>query len=498
MSWSPRAVVTRTRDEAQGSLQRAYAVKVHRPWRGVYENPCDLLTPQSLPQSFPNFLKPLNMDSRHISERSSPDSSPCISWPSTPATHPDELFDDASFPSDNEQFVLVTGGLGFIGSHTVLELLISGYNVIIVDDLSNSFQEVFTRILTIANRHFLAIGGHCPKAEFHNLSYRDLASMRALLESHYPYSLPGVQRPSNIIGVIHFAAYKAVEESIHQPLKYYQNNINGLVDFMTLLDEFDIKTFIFSSSASVYGTLADGIPLLREEHCVHENLTYRDSDGVENCAQQGCTGITNPYGRTKFFGEAILSDLAKSDPSWNIVGLRYFNPVGCDASGLLGEDPKGVPSNLLPVTVKVMTGQIPELAVYGGDWDTPDGTTVRDFIHVTDLARGHIAALAATNNGNIKGGYRAFNLGTGTGYSVLEVVDAMESVSQRPIPRRVVSRRAGDVQCSVAAVERARKELGWETKKTLRDACEDMWHYLKHGGETGRLRNGLGPTLEER
>ena len=254
---------------------------------------------------------------------------------------------------------------------------------------------------------------------------------------------------------------------------------------MTLLDEFDIKTFIFSSSASVYGTLADGISLLREEHCVHENLTYRDSDGVEKCAQQGCTGITNPYGRTKFFGEAILSDLAKSDPSWNIVGLRYFNPVGCDSSGLLGEDPKGVPSNLLPVTVKVITGQIPELAVYGGDWDTPDGTAVRDFIHVTDLARGHIAALAATNNGNIKGGYRAFNLGTGTGYSVLEVVAAIEAVSQRPVPRRVVSRRAGDVQCSVAAVERARKELGWETKKTLRDACEDMWHYLKHGGETG-------------
>jgi UDP-glucose 4-epimerase len=425
------------------------------------------------------------MDSRYISERSSLASSPSVSCPSTPATHPDELFDIPPLPSDNEQFILVTGGLGFIGSHTVLELLKAGYNVVIIDDLSNSFHDTFTRILTIANGHFHSIGGHCPKAEFHNISYRDLPSMRALLESHCPSGLPGSEKRSNIIGVIHFAAYKAVEESIHHPLKYYKNNINGLVDFMTLLDEFDIKTFIFSSSASIYGTLADGIPLLREEHCVHEPITYRDRDGTERFAQQGCTGITNPYSRTKFFGEAILSDLAKSDPSWNIVGLRYFNPIGCDASGLLGEDPKGVPSNLLPVVVKVMTGQIPELAVYGGDWSTPDGTTVRDFIHVTDLARGHTAALTAANNGKIRGGYRAFNLGTGTGYSVLEVVDAMESVSQRPIPRRVANRRAGDVQCSVAAVERSRNELGWETNKTLRDACLDVWHYLKISGETG-------------
>lgn len=225
--------------------------------------------------------------------------------------------------------------------------------------------------------------------------------------------------------------------------------------------------------------------MLREEHCVHEPTMFQDTDGMEKCAQQGCRGITNPYGRTKFFGEAILSDLAKSDPSWNIVGLRYFNPIGCDASGLLGEDPKGVPSNLLPVVVKVMMGQIPELAVYGGDWHTPDGTTVRDFIHVTDLARGHTAALNATQNGRVKGGYRAFNLGTGSGYSVMEVVSAMESVSQRSIPRKTMSRRAGDVQCSVAAVDRARNELGWETKKSLRDACLDMWHHLNVGGETG-------------
>jgi UDP-glucose 4-epimerase len=419
------------------------------------------------------------MDFREFSsEKSSSVSSPCVS-PSTPDTQTDELFDDIFLRPDNDQFVLVTGGLGYIGSHTSLELLKAGYNVVIVDDLSNSFCDVFNQILTIADRHFQIHGGCCPKAEFHNVSYRDLPVMRALLESYCPSGLPGSQRRSKIIGVIHFAAFKAVEESILQPLKYYQNNINGLVDFMTLLDEYDVKTFIFSSSASVYGTLADGSRLLREEHCVHEPETYRDVDGTETSAKQGCTGITNPYGRSKFFGEAILSDLAKSDPSWNIVGLRYFNPIGCDASGLLGEDPKGVPSNLLPVIVKVMTGQIKELSVYGGDWNTSDGTTIRDFIHVTDLARGHTAALSAARSGQVQGGYRTFNLGTGTGYSVLEVVQAMESVSQRLIPRRTVSKRAGDVQASVAAVDRARRELGWKTEKSLIDACRDMWNYLK-------------------
>lgn len=260
------------------------------------------------------------MDSREISEKSSSVSSPCVS-PSTPDTQTDELFDDISLQPDNDQFVLVTGGLGYIGSHTSLELLKAGYNVVIVDDLSNSFHDVFSRIFTIADRHFQIHGGRCPKAEFHNVSYRDLPAMRALLESHCPSGLPGSQRRSNIIGIIHFAAFKAVEESIRQPLKYYQNNINGLVDFMTLLDEYDIKAFIFSSSASVYGTLADGSRLLREEHCAHEPETYRDIGGSEIRIQQGCTGITNPYGRSKFFGEAILSDLAKSDPSWNIVGL---------------------------------------------------------------------------------------------------------------------------------------------------------------------------------
>lgn len=416
------------------------------------------------------------------SDESSPASSPGISSPSTPGTEADALFDDTSLRTTTDEYVIVTGGLGFIGSHTALEFLKAGYNVVIVDDLSNSFREVFTRILTIANRYFKTYGGQCPKAEFHNISYRDTPAMRILFDSHCISTNPNGPRRSNIIGAIHFAAFKAVEESIRQPLKYYQNNINGLVDLMTLLDEYNIKTFIFSSSATVYGTLADGSRLLREEHCVHENETYQDTDGTERLAQPGCIGITNPYGRTKFFGEAILSDLAISDPSWTIVVLRYFNPIGCDPSGLLGEDPKGIPSNLLPVVVKVLTGQYQELCVYGQDWDTPDGTAIRDFIHVTDLARGHIAAFSAAQGGRIQGGYRTFNLGAGTGYSVLDIVGAMESVSQRPIPSKTAPRRAGDVQSSVAAADRARDELGWETRESLTDACRDIWNHLKLNG----------------
>ena len=413
------------------------------------------------------------------SEESTPFSSPPISTPSTPGTEPDE---DPAFETANDLYVLVTGGFGFIGSHTVVELLKSGYNVIIVDDLSNSFEDVFSRILTIANQHFKIHGGQCPKAEFHNISYRDPSAMRALLDSHYHPTHSDEPRRSNITGVIHFAAFKAVEESIRQPLRYYRNNINGLVDFLTLLEEYDIKTFIFSSSASVYGTLSDGSRPLREEHCCHQNETYQDVDGTEHHVQPGYIGITNPYGRSKFFGEAILSDLVTSDPSWNIVVLRYFNPVGCDASGLLGEDPRGVPTNLLPVVVKVMTGQLEVLSIFGADWNTVDGTAVRDFIHVSDLARGHTAALSASQTGRIQGGYRTFNLGSGTGNSVLEVVSAMESVSKLSIPKKIVSRRPGDVQSSVAAAERAKLELGWETQESLRTACRDTLNYLKLSG----------------
>lgn len=438
-----------------------------------------LVVSQPLPEPF--------IDEMNLSAQNTPGSSPGISRATTPGTERDVLFGPASSQGDNAPYVLVTGGLGFIGSHTVVELMKAGNNVLIVDDLSNSVDDVFDRILKTVHMHFARIGEQCPVvAHLHNMNYRDMPAMGKLLDqytitdSHLLYS--PAQRRSNIVGVIHFAAFKAVEESIRQPMRYYYNNIAGLLDFIGLLEEYNIRTFIFSSSAAVYGTLADGSKLLREEHCVHENAFYTEVDGDTALSQPGYTGITSPYGRTKFFGEAILSDLARSDPAWTIIALRYFNPVGCDAEGLLGEDPKGIPSNLLPVVVKVMTGELPELSVYGDDWATADGTAVRDFIHVTDLARGHTAALAAAQSSRVPAGFRTFNLGAGRGNSVLEVVKTMEDVSKRPIPKKIVERRAGDVQSSVAAADRAKTELGWETRKTLLDAVQDTFNYL-------RLRN---------
>ena len=408
----------------------------------------------------------------------------CSPSPTTAATEPDISILDASLDdvlnSTGTKHVLVTGGLGFIGSHTCVELLKAGYNVIIVDDLSNSFLHVLDRILEIANRHFdEREGQNCPDVKFHQLSYQNESAMRDLLELYSSASQSGVGRQSDIVGVIHFAAFKAVEESIRRPLKYYQNNVNGLVNFLSLLDEFSLKNFIFSSSAVVYGSLAESGQPLQERNCMHRHELSQEPPGAEGLPQAGCMDITNPYGRTKYFAEAILSDLVTSDPSWNIVVLRYFNPIGCDVSGLLGEDPKGVPANLLPVVAQVITGIRKELTVFGGDWNTPDGTAVRDFIHVTDLARGHTAALAACGDGRIKSGYRTYNLGAGTGHSILEVLGAMESALGRQIPWKMVSRRAGDVSSSVAAVERARDELGWVTQKSLEDACRDICNCLK-------------------
>ncbi|KAJ5908943.1 hypothetical protein N7495_001625 [Penicillium taxi] len=397
--------------------------------------------------------------------------------PSTPATELEELnFDIAR---DDDKYVLVTGGLGFIGSHTSLELLKAGYNIIIVDNLSNSFENVFERINQAANLHCERTGTICPKAKLFCADYQDTAAMNILLSSHAVRTPGSTEQTSNITGVIHFAAYKAVAESIAQPLKYYRNNVKGLIDLLSLLGDYNIKSFIFSSSASVYGTLSEGLPRLREEDCVHEREGYVAPNGELVNTESGFTGITNPYGRSKFFGEAILADLCKSDPSWTVLGLRYFNPIGCDESGLLGEDPRESASNLFPAVVRVLTGQTPELYIYGNDWNTPDGTAVRDFIHVTDLARGHIATLSAAQNGRIMGSFRTFNLGTGSGHSVTEVVQNMESVSQRPIPCKLVGRRPGDVGSCVAIADRAGFELGWKTEKSLRDACQDLWNYLR-------------------
>lgn len=414
-----------------------------------------------------------------------------FSRPSTPGTDYEALFTDIeSFPQ-NERYILVTGGLGFIGSHTTLELLKSGYNVVVVDDLSNSFRNVYDNILLAASIHYTKLHGSpklCPKLRFWEADFRNITAMRRLLQAYSPYTWR-----SNISGVIHFAAFKAVEESIRNPLKYYRNNINGLVDFLALLEEYNVKNFIFSSSATVYGSIADEGKPLREEDCVHKTTTFQDSTGSDQQKSQGCTGITNPYGRTKFFGEAILADVAKSDPTWNITALRYFNPIGCDESGLLGEDPRGTPSNLVPVVVKVMTGQWQELSVFGNDWDTSDGTAVRDFIHVTDLARGHIAALANILSSSLTSqmqerklynpedksdSFRTFNLGTGHGHSVAEIVSTMEEVSQTKINAKVVGRRDGDVGSCVAVADRAANELKWQTQKSLRDACVDICNFL--------------------
>ncbi|KAL4918810.1 hypothetical protein BDW62DRAFT_210207 [Aspergillus aurantiobrunneus] len=403
----------------------------------------------------------------------------------TPATQSSVLFDGnlddllRNFPL--RQYILVTGGLGFIGSHTTLELLKASYNVIVIDNLSNSFQSVFDRIKHLAQKHHEGHGTEMPALHLDAHDYRDTAALKKLLDQYQVESRWGSPK-SKIAGVIHFAAYKAVEESIRNPLKYYANNVSGLVDFATTLGEYGIKTFIFSSSATVYGTLAtSGLPL-KEELCAHKDEIFHDADEVSQTIKAGCTGITNPYGRTKWMCEAILADLAASDPEWTIVALRYFNPIGCDESGLLGEDPKQTPTNLLPVVVKVMTGEYEELQMFGTDWETEDGTAVRDYIHVTDLARGHIAALDVANEKKLTENFRAFNLGTGRGHSVTEVVDTMESVSSKRIPVRAAPRRPGDVGSCVAVATRSQKELQWKTEKTLMDACGSLCKFLEVSG----------------
>lgn len=323
-----------------------------------------------------------------------------------------------------------------------------------------------------------------PSLKFHEADYTEDKAMAVILKKYQaPLGLgfeqcsfgPEMPQESRITGVIHFAAYKAVSESIQNPIKYYQNNLCGLVNFCSLLGDFGIKNLVFSSSATVYGTVADmGIPL-REEFCSHEKSKYSDDLGIERQIEPGCSGLTNPYGRSKWMCEAFLNDLAIADPEWSITCLRYFNPIGCDESGLLGEDPRTVASNLMPVVLRVLTGRLPVLNIYGDDYDTVDGTAVRDFIHVTDLARGHLAALGSKE----RGGFRVFNLGSGRGNSVLDVVAAMESVSQMKIPTQIVGRRQGDVGSCVARVEKAEIELGWKTEKTLEISCRDIWKFLE-------------------
>jgi UDP-glucose 4-epimerase len=439
---------------------------------------------------------------------------------STPATERSLSFEDNILSTD-DRYILVVGGLGYIGSHTTWELLKEGYNVVIIDNLSNSYRSVLNRLNLLVNRHFQAKDQQRPSLEFYEADYRDLPTVRSILNEFTisSYSLFSDSSSNTLIsrtssnppqlnslirGVINFAGYKAVSESLTNPLKYYSNNVAGLISFCSILNDFNIKTLIFSSSATVYGNTSYPNGRMREEYCVHSPTTYLSPSGSSDTIQAGCTALTNPYGRSKYMCEAILHDICASDPEWTVFALRYFNPVGCDASGLLAEDARNKPSNLMPMVAQVVASERECLKIYGADWETRDGTAVRDFIHVGDLASGHVRALERAfeverlgeiercerdhgkdheneqRKENVKGkGFRAYNLGTGTGHSVREVISAMEEVSGRKIRVNEEERREGDVGICVAEVERARVELEWQAEKGLRECCEDVWRSIQ-------------------
>lgn len=395
------------------------------------------------------------------------------------------FFDSNNIPfnADPKRYILVIGGLGFIGSHTALELLRNGYNVIIVDNLSNSYLDVLFNIKKLAAKDCIAKGRVMPAVRFHKLDYQS-RDMQCLLDSYSePVPNPaaaegGRQRltyRSQIVGVIHFAAYKSVSESIVNPLDYYENNVCGLVRLLRQLAKYNIRNFVFSSSATVYGTKANAGKLLREEDIVHHEETFVDEHGKEVKAEPTMVGLTCPYARTKYFAEAILADVAASDPDWRIVTLRYFNPVGCDPSGLIGESPRQTPTNLFPVIAQVLTGDRERLDIFGSDWNTSDGTPVRDFIHVSDIARGHIAALDKACDVP----FRTYNLGSGTGTTVHEAVKSLEAASGKAINVNWTGRRAGDVGFCVASNERATKELGWFPRESIPKCAQDLWNYVR-------------------
>ena len=327
--------------------------------------------------------------------------------------------------------VLVTGGAGYIGSHTVIELLNSNIEVVIIDNFSNSEPETLENIKKITKKNF----------KFYNINYLD------------KQKLDKVFQENNIDGVINFAGFKAIGESVKKPLDYYINNVSGALNLLETMKNYHVKKFIFSSSATVYG----------EENQVPYTETMETERAV------------NPYGRTKLFIEQILKDLYKSDNTWNICILRYFNPIGAHESGLIGEEPKGIPNNLMPYMVKVANGELPELSVFGDDYNTPDGTGVRDYVHVVDVAKGHVKALEKLNKDK---GIHIYNLGTGVGYSVLELVKTFEKVTGRKIPYKIVKRREGDLASSYANIEKAKSELDWRPEKTLEDMCLDSWNYI--------------------
>jgi UDP-glucose 4-epimerase len=325
--------------------------------------------------------------------------------------------------------ILITGGTGYIGSHTVVELMQAGFEVLIVDNFCNSKTSVLDRIERIVGR----------RPGFVEADVRDREAMRTVFSAY------------RVEAVIHFAGLKAVGESVAQPLRYYDNNINGSLVLFETLAEAGVKTLVFSSSATVYG----------DPHSVPINEDFPLS-------------ATNPYGRSKLIIEEILRDIACADASWRVALLRYFNPVGAHESGLIGEDPNGIPNNLMPYISKVAVGLLPELSVFGNDYPTPDGTGVRDYIHVVDLARGHLAALKALS---ASAGALTVNLGTGQGYSVLDVIRAFEAASGRTVPYKIVGRRPGDIAECYADPSRATKMLGWKAQYGIEEMCRDSWRW---------------------
>lgn len=325
--------------------------------------------------------------------------------------------------------ILVTGGAGFIGSHTCVELLESGYEVIIMDNLCNSKEESVHRIEQITDK----------KVKFYKTDMLDLDGIAEIFEKN------------EISAVIHFAGLKAVGESVEKPLEYYHNNITGTINLLRVMKRYGCKTIVFSSSATVYG--------------VNNQAPYTEDMP---------TSATNPYGYTKVMIEQILKDLTVPDDEWSVAALRYFNPIGAHKSGLIGEDPNGIPNNLVPYIAQVASGRLEKLKVFGNDYDTPDGTGVRDYIHVVDLAKGHISALKYALDHK---GFTPVNLGTGKGSSVLDVVKAYEKASGKEIPVEITERRAGDIATSYADTSLAKKLLGWEAELDLDDMCHDSWNF---------------------
>ena len=325
--------------------------------------------------------------------------------------------------------ILITGGAGYIGSHTIVELLNNDYEVVVIDNLSNSSSESLRRVEGITKKDI----------EFYKADVRDRDTLDTIFNDH------------KFDAVIHFAGLKAVGESVSKALYYYQNNLESTLCLLETMKKFDVKKLVFSSSATVYGT--------------PETLPITES---------APRSATNPYGQTKLMIEQILEDISATKEDWNITSLRYFNPIGAHESGMIGEDPNGIPNNLLPYVAQVAAGKLEKVNIFGNDYNTPDGTGVRDYIHVVDLAKAHIAALNHLDHPNI---YKAYNIGTGIGVSVLEMIEAFKKASGKEIPYTVVARRSGDIASCYADSSLANQELGWSASLSLQDACDSSWKW---------------------